>query len=78
MADGSYEVSSVPAHKDYLVAAAAILRDAGLEDHTEIKPGGVAVHWRGLDPGESREIGARSTTALEASARSGSAKVARI
>src|SRR6202051_3120161 len=50
MADGRYEVSSVPAHKDYLLAAEAILRDAGLESQTEIKPGGVAVHWRGLDP----------------------------
>jgi len=48
-ADGRYEVSSVPAHKDYLLAAEAMLRDAGLEDHTEVKPGGVAVHWRGLE-----------------------------
>jgi trehalose 6-phosphate phosphatase len=49
MADGRYEVKSVPAHKDYLLAAEAILRDAGLEGQTEVKPGGVAVHWRGLD-----------------------------
>lgn len=56
MADGSYEVSSVPAHKDYLLAAAAILRDAGLEDRTEIKPGGVAVHWRGLTPAKAEKL----------------------
>ncbi len=46
--DGRYEVSSVPAHKDYLLAAEAVLRDAGLESQTEVKVGGVAVHWRGL------------------------------
>ena len=50
MADGHYEVSSVPSHQDYLLAAASLLRDAGLESRTEVKPGGVAVHWRGLDP----------------------------
>lgn len=49
MADGRYEVSSVPAHQDALLAAAALLRDAGLESQTEVKPGGVAVHWRGMD-----------------------------
>jgi trehalose 6-phosphate phosphatase len=56
MADGRYEVSSVPAHKDYLLAAEAILRDAGLESQTEIKPGGVAVHWRGLDLARAEKI----------------------
>jgi trehalose-phosphatase len=50
MADGHYQVSSVPSHQDYLLAAETLLRDAGLESQTEVKPGGVAVHWRGLDP----------------------------
>src|SRR4029077_144857 len=54
--DGQYEVSSVPAHKDYLLAAEAILRDAGLESQMEVKPGGVAVHWRGLDPARAEKI----------------------
>ena len=56
MADGRYEVSSVPAHQDYLVAAATLLRDAGLERQMEVKPGGVAVHWRGLDPGKAEKV----------------------
>jgi trehalose 6-phosphate phosphatase len=56
MADGRYQVSSVPAHQDYLLAAAALLRDAGLENQTEIKPGGVAVHWRGLDPAKAEKL----------------------
>jgi trehalose-phosphatase len=55
-ADGRYEVSSVPVHKDYLLAAEAILRDAGLEGQMEIKPGGVAVHWRGLDTAKAEKI----------------------
>jgi trehalose 6-phosphate phosphatase len=55
-ADGRYEVSSVPAHKDYLVAAEVMLRDAGLESQAEIKPGGVAVHWRGLDTVKAEKI----------------------
>jgi trehalose-phosphatase len=32
-----------------------MLRDAGLESQTEVKPGGVAVHWRGLDPGKAEK-----------------------
>jgi len=56
MADGRYEVKSAPAHKDYLLAAEACLRDAGLEGQTEVKPGGVAVHWRGLDAFRAEKI----------------------
>lgn len=56
MADGRYEVSSVPAHQDALLAAAALLRDAGLESQTEVKPGGVAVHWRGLEPAKAERL----------------------
>jgi trehalose 6-phosphate phosphatase len=56
MADGRYEVKSAPVHKDYLLAAEAILRDAGLEGQTEVKPGGVAVHWRGLDLARGERI----------------------
>ncbi len=56
MADGRYELRSVPDHKDYLVAAVAILRDAGLESQAEVKPGGVAVHWRGLSPVKAEKL----------------------
>jgi trehalose 6-phosphate phosphatase len=56
MSDGCYEVSSVPAHQDYLLAAVSLLRDAGLESQTEVKPGGVAVHWRGLDPVKAEKL----------------------
>ena len=56
MADGRYEVSSVPAHQDALLAAATVLRDAGLESQTEVKPGGVAVHWRGLDSAKAEKL----------------------
>jgi len=56
MADGRYEVSSVPVHQDYLLAAISLLQDAGLESQTEVKPGGVAVHWRGLDPARAEKL----------------------
>jgi trehalose 6-phosphate phosphatase len=56
MSDGRYEVSSVPTHQDYLLAATSLLRDAGLETQTEVKPGGVAVHWRGLDPVRAEKL----------------------
>jgi trehalose 6-phosphate phosphatase len=56
MADGRYEVKSAPPHKDHLLAAEACLRDAGLEGQTEVKPGGVAVHWRGLDASRAEKI----------------------
>src|SRR5437868_1479325 len=56
MADGRYEVKSAPPHKDHLLAAEACLRDAGLEGQTEVKPGGVAVHWRGLDAFRAEKI----------------------
>ncbi len=39
MADGHYEVSSVPVHQDYLLAAETLLRDAGLESQTEDQTG---------------------------------------
>jgi trehalose 6-phosphate phosphatase len=55
-ADGRYEVSSVPVHQDYLLAAESVLRDAGLENQTEVKPGGVAVHWRGLDLAKAEKV----------------------
>jgi trehalose 6-phosphate phosphatase len=54
--DGRYRVGPAPAHQDHLVAAAALLRDAGLESQTELKPGGVAVHWRGLEPGRAERM----------------------
>jgi len=54
--DGRYEVGPAPAHQDYLLAAAALLRDAGLEGQTELKPGGVAVHWRGMERARAERL----------------------
>ncbi|HXP17369.1 MAG TPA: trehalose-phosphatase [Terriglobales bacterium] len=54
--DGRYEVGPAPAHQDHLLAAAALLRDAGLESQTELKPGGVAVHWRGLEGAKAERL----------------------
>jgi trehalose 6-phosphate phosphatase len=56
LSDGRYEVGPTPAHHDHLVAAAALLCDAGLESQTELKPGGVAVHWRGLERAQAERL----------------------
>jgi trehalose 6-phosphate phosphatase len=47
--DGRYEVTHLPPPQQAgLDLAAQSLRAQGLHRHLEIKPGGVAVHWRGL------------------------------
>jgi len=38
--------------------------DQGLEKHTERKPGGIAIHWRGLTPSQSEEIYHNAMSAL--------------
>lgn len=48
--DGTYEAESLPAEQETgLLQAAEALRVEGLESQVELKPGGVALHWRGLD-----------------------------
>jgi trehalose 6-phosphate phosphatase len=47
--DGSYHIEPLsPAQEIGLVKAAEYLRSQGLEDRMELKPGGVALHWRGV------------------------------
>lgn len=63
--DGSYRQSNIPAETAALLTdAAAWLTAAGLGDKTEAKPGGVAVHWRGLSPDETKEIYTRTHKCL--------------
>lgn len=51
--DGSYEVEPLPADdENALLEAADAMRREDLERQLELKPGGVAVHWRGMDPAE--------------------------
>jgi trehalose-phosphatase len=53
--DGSYQVDQpAPQYQSALRAAARSLEEAGLSSQMEIKPGGIAIHWRGLPP-EKRE-----------------------
>src|SRR5262249_33068001 len=59
-ADGSYEVAPLSQeHHEALSRAARLLRMDGLSGRLEIKPGGIAVHWRGLSPQAAVEIDAR-------------------
>jgi trehalose-phosphatase len=52
-ADGSYEVEAPDAeHRRALQRATQALRAGGLGDRLELKPGSVAVHWRGLAAAE--------------------------
>jgi trehalose-phosphatase len=47
--DGSYQVDAPsPEHQSALQATVHSLNGLGLSSQTEIKPGGIAVHWRGL------------------------------
>lgn len=55
--DGSYEVDAPPPQQQAgLQLAIRSLRGAGLAARMETKPGGVAVHWRGVSPGEKNVI----------------------
>jgi trehalose 6-phosphate phosphatase len=51
--DGSYEVQEPqPKRKEGLQVGHESLRSAGLAARIEVKPGGIAVHWRGLSSDE--------------------------
>ena len=59
-ADGSYQVAPLPReHHQALSRAARLLRMDGLNERLEIKPGGIAVHWRGLSRQAALEIDGR-------------------
>ncbi|PYX18170.1 MAG: hypothetical protein DMG84_00930 [Acidobacteria bacterium] len=58
--DGSYELGVLPHDQQMgLLMAATSLRTDGLERQIELKPGGVAVHWRGLTAQEIEDIKSR-------------------
>lgn len=56
-ASGIYERADIdPEALSILQQAADWLRQSGLLSIAEIKPGGIAVHWRGLAPPETEDI----------------------
>lgn len=56
-ADGVYQRATIdPEVLPILQQAEDWLRHSGLLSIAEIKPGGIAVHWRGLDPTEAEDI----------------------
>ena len=58
--DGSYQVEPPsPSHQSALQATAHSLNAYGLASQMEIKPGGIAVHWRGLSPEQRAPIEAK-------------------
>lgn len=61
--DGSYESQPLlPSQEAALLKAAQGLRQNGLEARMELKPGGVAVHWRGLEGSEVKSLKQRVLT----------------
>ncbi|HVP42747.1 MAG TPA: trehalose-phosphatase [Terriglobales bacterium] len=55
--DGSFEMTVVDSEAQQgLTAASAWLKQLGLRDRAEVKPGSVALHWRGLPEAESAEL----------------------
>ena len=55
--DGTYQVESPePKQRVGLQIAERSLRSAGLTSHMETKPGGIAVHWRGLSAGDAASV----------------------
>ncbi len=55
--DGSYEVGALSRqHQTGFLSAAKALHADGLEPRMELKPGGIAVHWRGLSAPDAAEI----------------------
>lgn len=55
--DGKYALAPEAASRQAgFTAAAARLEGLGLEKQLERKPGGVALHWRGLDPSQKQRL----------------------
>jgi trehalose 6-phosphate phosphatase len=55
--DGTYEADTPPPQQRAgLQCANKSLRSLGLEARMETKPGGIAVHWRGLSEGEKKNV----------------------
>lgn len=53
MPDGTYSVEPLPdTTETQLLQGADFIRQAGLESRMELKPGSIAVHWRGLEESE--------------------------
>lgn len=58
--DGSYQVEPPsPDHQSALKAAAHSLNACGFSSRVEVKPGGIAVHWRGLPAAERAQMEAK-------------------
>jgi trehalose 6-phosphate phosphatase len=57
MPNGDYSVVTLPGKEEAaLLKSADVVRALGYEANLELKPGGVAVHWRGLDPADAEKL----------------------
>lgn len=63
--DGTYQrIEIAPETTTMLSQAESWLTSAGLAHRTEIKPGGIAIHWRGLPIEEVESVQSRALTGL--------------
>lgn len=59
--DGRYQLARIGHEAQHaLDEAAAWLEEEGLERLAELKPGAIAVHWRGLDAQQTEEVRAKA------------------
>ena len=57
MPNGDYSVVTLPGKEEAaLLKSADVVRALGYEANLELKPGGVAVHWRGLEPADAEKL----------------------
>jgi trehalose 6-phosphate phosphatase len=57
MPNGDYSVATLPGKEEAgLLTAVAAMRVLDHEANLEVKPGGVAIHWRGLDLADTEKI----------------------
>jgi len=55
--DGSYHIGPLlPQQQTGLLQAAEYLRSQGLQGRMELKPGGVALHWRGMPQAQAAKL----------------------
>lgn len=64
--DGSHTVHRLtPNEEGLLHAAHAQLQASGLGEHMESKPGGLAVHWRGLETAKAKAVSSAAKDVFE-------------
>ena len=74
--DGTYQLTeTAPGTRELLSRAEAWVIDSNLAALAEFKPGGIAIHWRGMGEPEAKEVEAQLREGWTALVRSGDLKL---